>query len=173
MFFQIALYLWINKGNDYKDLYETITHARIVYELYNRISGQSEIDMYQVWMAICKSVIQREFDVTLSVTEHILKFANWCQICKNYSLYVKSGVYNIQILCGPRGSKYIFTVVGVEITLITKGPPAQIFFGVACFLACLSISTITLTFGLKVKIGEHSFVVTYFTIYQKYVGDIN
>ena len=55
------------------------------------------------------------------------------------------------------GSTYCFTAVGigVGVTLITKGCPAQMFIewhGFCSPYHCLLISAMTLTFGLKVKL---------------------
>ena len=65
------------------------------------------------------------------------------------------------LLCQPPvgwGSTYCFTDVrigvGVHVTPITKGTPAQIFLGRHVFCStghCLLIFAMTLTFALKVK----------------------
>ncbi|KAK2158108.1 hypothetical protein LSH36_177g04099 [Paralvinella palmiformis] len=44
---QIALSVWLNKGDDYKKMLQNVTQARIVYELYNRISPEKQIELYQ------------------------------------------------------------------------------------------------------------------------------
>jgi len=45
---QTAAYLWLHKGDEYKDLYEGVTGARIVYELYRRISASDNLELFQV-----------------------------------------------------------------------------------------------------------------------------
>ncbi len=34
-------------GDDCKELYETVTGTRVAYELYQRLSGQRDLDLYQ------------------------------------------------------------------------------------------------------------------------------
>jgi len=45
---QTAAFLWLHKGDEYKDLYKGITGARIVYELYRRISASDNLELFQV-----------------------------------------------------------------------------------------------------------------------------
>ncbi len=44
---QMAALLWLKKGDDHKQLYETVTGARVAYELYQRMTGEREIETYQ------------------------------------------------------------------------------------------------------------------------------
>ncbi|ELU10860.1 hypothetical protein CAPTEDRAFT_129670, partial [Capitella teleta] len=44
---QLGLLLWLNKGEEHKDLYKFVTGARVTYEIYQRISSQSSLDAYQ------------------------------------------------------------------------------------------------------------------------------
>ena len=39
---------WLNKESEYKNMYELITGARVAYELWNRISGQRDLETYEV-----------------------------------------------------------------------------------------------------------------------------
>lgn len=44
---QTAAYLWLHKGDEYKDLYKGVTGARIVYELYQRISASDNLELFK------------------------------------------------------------------------------------------------------------------------------
>lgn len=57
--FQIALSVWLNKGDDYKKMLQNVTQARIVYELYNRISPEKQIELYQVCVCCVNIMIFR------------------------------------------------------------------------------------------------------------------
>lgn len=46
--FQIAALIWLNKGDEHKDLYQKVTGARVAYELYTRLSANSSIEVFQV-----------------------------------------------------------------------------------------------------------------------------
>ena len=46
--FQIATLVWLNKGDEHKDLLKTVTGARVAYELYNRVSREREIEKFEV-----------------------------------------------------------------------------------------------------------------------------
>jgi len=45
---QTAAYLWLHKGDEYKDLYKGVTGARVMYELYRRISASDNVELFQV-----------------------------------------------------------------------------------------------------------------------------
>ncbi len=44
---QMAALVWLKKGDDHKQLYETVTGARVAYELYQRMSSERDIETYQ------------------------------------------------------------------------------------------------------------------------------
>jgi hypothetical protein len=44
---QTAAFLWLHKGDEHKDLYKTVTGARITYELYQRLSSTRDIETFQ------------------------------------------------------------------------------------------------------------------------------
>lgn len=46
--FQIASWMWVAGGDSSKGFYEQVTSARIMIELYNRLSGRREEDALQV-----------------------------------------------------------------------------------------------------------------------------
>ena len=103
----------------------------------------------------------------------MLKNYNLSYVAQNHSsvISLKYFVYRWQMnitteLCGlPLRVRFdiLFTAVGVgiritPITVTYKGPPAQIFLRRHVFCSpghCLLISAMTLTFGHKVKLGEH------------------
>jgi hypothetical protein len=41
---QMAAFMWLHKGDDYKQLYTTVTGARVTYELYSRLSDRQDIE---------------------------------------------------------------------------------------------------------------------------------
>lgn len=44
---QLAAFMWLNKGDEHKQLYTTITGARVAYELYNRLTTRNDMDLFQ------------------------------------------------------------------------------------------------------------------------------
>jgi len=44
---QLAMLVWLNKGEEGKDLYKMVTGARVGYEIYNRMSGQRDLEALQ------------------------------------------------------------------------------------------------------------------------------
>jgi len=44
---QIALLAWLNNGDEGKDMMKLLTQGRVVYELYNRVSGQRQVEQYE------------------------------------------------------------------------------------------------------------------------------
>jgi DNA-binding PucR family transcriptional regulator len=44
---QTAAYLWLNKGDEHKHLYEVLTGARVANELYQRLGSDSAIEVYR------------------------------------------------------------------------------------------------------------------------------
>jgi len=46
------MYLWLHKGDEYKDLYKQITGASVVYELYRRVSASDDVELFQVLLCL-------------------------------------------------------------------------------------------------------------------------
>ena len=44
----MSLLAWLHKGDDAKSLYKTITGMRVGHELWTRLSGQDEVEAYQM-----------------------------------------------------------------------------------------------------------------------------
>lgn len=44
---QIAALIWLNRGDEHKELYRKVTGARVSYELYNRLSVKKDIEVFQ------------------------------------------------------------------------------------------------------------------------------
>jgi hypothetical protein len=44
---QTAAFLWLHKGDEYKELYKTVTGARVTYELYQRITANKDLETFQ------------------------------------------------------------------------------------------------------------------------------
>ena len=44
---QMAALVWLKRGDEHKEIYQTITGARVAYELYQRFSSERDIETYQ------------------------------------------------------------------------------------------------------------------------------
>jgi len=44
---QTAAFMWLHKGDEYKELYKNVTGARVVYELYQRVTANTDIETFQ------------------------------------------------------------------------------------------------------------------------------
>jgi len=44
----MAMMVWLNKGEEHKDLYKMVTGARVANELYTRLTADNNIDAYRV-----------------------------------------------------------------------------------------------------------------------------
>ena len=44
---QLALLVWLKRGEEHKEMYRTITQARVAYELYQRLTSSNDIETYQ------------------------------------------------------------------------------------------------------------------------------
>lgn len=79
-FFQIAAFIWLNKGDEHKDLYQKVTGARVAYELYTRISANSSIEVFQnqciagIVDYIKKNPRASEAELTKEVEKHVKIF---------------------------------------------------------------------------------------------------
>jgi uncharacterized protein YpbB len=77
----MGLLVWMNNGDDGKELYQKITGARVAYEIYNRLSGQRDIDTYQAqcYMGIAEFIKKHpkasEQELTEEVQKQIALFA--------------------------------------------------------------------------------------------------
>jgi hypothetical protein len=40
--------VWLNKGDDYKGMLQKVTQGRIMYELYNRMTPDKQVEQWQV-----------------------------------------------------------------------------------------------------------------------------
>lgn len=70
--------MWLNK--DDPQFYKFITGLRVGYELYNRVSAERDIEMYQV-----SSLILRSSNMLLYLSD----FDIWCFLCHFAGLFYK------------------------------------------------------------------------------------
>ena len=112
-----------------------------------------------VMMGISNSIKNSPFLIHL-ITTYQMRFKNYSYILhvkKKFPCFI-SNFTKLMLLCRPPvgwRSTYCFTDVGVGVTPITKGTPAQIFFGRIVFCSLvhwLWIFAMILTFALKVKL---------------------
>lgn len=77
---QIAALMWLHKGDEYKQLYTTVTGARVTYELYQRLAVNQNIEMFQnqcilaIVDYITKNPKASEADLTKEVERQVALF---------------------------------------------------------------------------------------------------